>query len=140
MLIKINLVAILVSSSLALPLPEDQRLPTTLEKLPNLPQKLPSSSPRMLVTSQKVPNSIPTTSPLPPGLKTVKLHKKQNTENKEAANNSKGFKKTRNGHKRGETASRRRRRRSRRTGIPICMMRCLILGLLHPAQCHALCS
>ena len=138
MLIKMNLVAILVSSSLALPLPEDQRLPTTLEKLPNLPQKLPSSSPRMLVTSQKVPNSIPTTSPLPPGLKTVKLHKKQNTENKEAAN-SKGFKKTRNGHKRGETAS-RRRRRSRRTGIPICMMRCLILGLLHPAQCHALCS
>ena len=150
MLVTVNLVVIFVSSSLGLPLSQDK-------PLPNSSQRLPVTSKMLSAISQAMPafhqhstlRDLSTKSPPPAEAKArkqsqlvrkiVKVMKEQAPGIEQAVKM-----KTRNGSKKktssGRAQSRRRRMRSRRRRIPLCMGRCLSLGLLHPAQCHSLCS
>ena len=154
MLVTINLVVIFVSSSLGLPLSQDKPMSTTSQKLAVTSQILSAVSQKMPTISQKLPATLmklPTTSPLLAVAKKikqsllvkeiVKLSKEQSIGMTEPVK----IKITLNTRKENKAKTlsrvpRRRRRMSRRRRIPICMSRCLSLGMLHPAQCHSLCS
>ena len=152
MLVTVNLVVIFVSSSLGLPLSQDKPLPNSSQRLPVTSKMLSAISQAMPAFPQKLPETLrdlPTKSPPPAEAKArkqsqlvkkiVKVMKEQAPGIEQAVKM-----KTRNGSKKktssGRAQSRRRRMRSRRRRIPLCMGRCLSLGLLHPAQCHSLCS
>ena len=157
-----NLVVIFVSSSLGLPMSEDKPLSTGSQKMDATSQKLhtttttllelPTSSPILTVANKMKQNML--------GIKQSMLGKlnkeikakqsileKLNTGEKEVVE-IKSLEKTRNNEEEEKSlrkmprtrTSKRRRRMSRRRRIPLCMSRCLILGLIHPAQCHSLCS
>ena len=145
MLVTVNLVVIFVSSSLGLPLSQQsttsqkqaatsQILSAMSQKMPTISQNLPTTSP-LLAVAKKIKQSLLVK-------EIVKLSKDQSPGMKEPIK-IKISVKTRSGNKKktlGRMPSHRRRRLSRRRRIPICMSRCLSLGLLHPAQCHSLCS
>ena len=126
MLVKINLVVIFVSLSLGLPLlSQDKPLPNTTLL------DLPTTSPP-LAEAKKMEQSLLVK-------EMAKVNKERAPAMEEAAK-MKNSEKTRNESKEKTSSGRKQSRRSRRRRIPLCMARCLSLGLLHPAQCHFLCS
>ena len=143
MLVKINLVVIFVSLSLGLPVPLSQDKPLTNTTLLDLPTTSPP-----LVEAEKMEQSVLVK-------EMAKVNKGRSPAMEEAAKmkNSEKTSKEKTSLGRKQRMRRRRRRiplcmrsrrsrsmRSRRRRIPLCMARCLSLGLLHPAQCHFLCS
>ena len=160
MLVTMNLVVIFVSSSLGLPLSEDKPLSTGSQKMDATSQKLhittllelPTSSPLLTVANKMKQNMLGIKQSMLGKLnKEIKVKQsileKLNTGEKELVE-IKSLEKTRNNEEEEKSlrkmprtrTSKRRRRMSRRRRIPLCMSRCLILGLIHPAQCHSLCS
>ena len=129
-----------------LDLDASQTLKATSQKSDATSRKLDATSQTLKATSQKS-----TASPLPAIAKNIeqssleKLSKERHTgENKEAEIKSSDKKMKRNQEEEERYLRKmprmRTSRRSRNRRIPLCMSRCLGLGLLHPAQCHSLCS
>ena len=111
---------VFVSSSFGFPTGQNQHLTTTSEKSPSA-QKL---SPLQLQPVQDETKR---------NLQTIiKLHE-QKGQTLVIQIKSRGTRRAR----RSRRSSQRSRRRRK---MPLCMRRCLRLGMLHPAQCHSLCK
>ena len=111
---------VFVSSSFGFPTGQNQHLTTTSEKSPSA-QKL---SPLQLQPVQDETKR---------NLQTIiKLHE-QKGQTLVIQIKSRGTRRAR----RSRRSSQRSRRRRK---MPLCMRRCLRLGMLHPAQCHSLCN
>ena len=114
MFITLNIFVVFVSSSSGFPTGQNQHLTTTSEKSPSA-QKL---SPLQLQPVQH---------------ETIIKPHEEKGQTLVLQIKSRGTRRARR--------SRRSSQRSRsRRKMPLCMRRCLRLGMLHPAQCHSLCN
>ena len=120
MFITLNIFVVFVSSSFGFPTGQNQHLTTRSEKSPSAERLFPL---QLQPVQDETKRNLQTI---------IKLHEEKG-QTLVIQIKSRGTRRAR----RSRRSSQRSRRRRK---MPLCMKRCLRLGMLHPAQCHSLCN
>ena len=120
MFIALNIFVVFVSSSFGFPTGQNQHLTTRPGKSPSAEKLFPL---QLQPVQDETKRNLQTI---------IKLHEEKG-QTLVIQIKSRGTRRAR----RSRRSSQRSRRRRK---MPLCMKRCLRLGMLHPAQCHSLCN